>query len=123
MLAGRVQAVLVIAADAPSFDVSAVLSMVAPDGRAWNLTEGYRRVGSGEGPVVVAMRATCATVPAGHALRLSLAAANFPAFPVNPGTGTGADRARQVDARTITLRVATGSASGSRIDLPVLAIS
>jgi predicted acyl esterase len=30
-------------ADAPSFDLSAVLSVVEPDGRVYNVTQGYGR--------------------------------------------------------------------------------
>jgi uncharacterized protein len=120
-LAGNVELTLAVRADQPCFDASAVLSRVTPDGRAFNLTQGYCRVANhGDAAVKIDMRALCATLPAGDSLRLSLAASNFPAFAVNPGTGTGPSEARQVDNRIITLVVASGGAAPTRIDLPVM---
>lgn len=121
-LCGRVQATLWAGADQPSFDLSVTLAMVAPDGRVWNLTQGYRRVagaaeGAGEG-IVVGLRAVCATVTAGHAIRLSIAGACFPGYPVNPGTGDPADRSRAADERPITLRIRHGGATPSHVTLP-----
>ena len=107
LLAGSVAADLNVAADAPAFDVSCVLSRVGPDGRAFAFAEGYRRM-SESGPLQVPMRGTCITLAAGEALRLSVAGAAFPAFPVNPGTGQDPTRARAIDARIITLRLRHG---------------
>lgn len=120
-LAGRVGAEIHVEADAPSHDLSAVLSQVTPDGRAVTLTQGYLRVAdsAAPGPRVVALRALCATVPAGAALRLSLQASSYPAFVVNPGTGAGAAEARAVDSRVITLALHGGGARPSRLLLPV----
>ncbi|QDJ11572.1 X-Pro dipeptidyl-peptidase S15 family protein (plasmid) [Roseomonas mucosa] len=118
-LCGRVAAEVWVEADQPSFDLSVVLSMVAPDGRAWNLTQGHACFdGSQPGPCRVALRATCATVPAGHALRLSLAGAAFPAFAVNPGTGSTALDATAAEERIITLMLRHGGATPSRVILP-----
>lgn len=120
-LAGEVELQLAVRADQPCFDVSAVLSRVTPDGRAFNLTQGHCRVENpGSVPVRIGMRALCATLPAGDSLRLSLAGANFPAFAVNPGTGVSAAEARLIDSRIITLFVASGGAAASRIELPVI---
>ena len=111
MLAGRVSAEIHVDADAVSHDLCAVLSQVTRDGRPVTLTQGYLRVAdaSAPGPRSVAMRAICATVPAGAALRLSLQAASFPAFAVNPGTGAGAAEARLIDCRVVTLAVHGGA--------------
>ncbi|MDX2104415.1 MAG: CocE/NonD family hydrolase [Alphaproteobacteria bacterium] len=113
-LAGAPALCLNLAVDQPSFDVSAVLSRVTPDGRAWTLTEGYRRCWSGTGPVTVRLRPTLATLQPGERLRLSLAAAAFPAYPVNDGTGANATA---TSARVITLSL---SHETSRLDLPIL---
>ena len=67
------------------------------------------------------MRATCATLQPGDALRLSLAAANYPAFVVNPGTGDAPLDTRLIDCRVTTLTVVSGGENGSFISLPVLA--
>ncbi len=125
-LAGPVAAELHLAADAPSHDVSAVLSVVTPEGRVFNLTQGHRRVdaaphgappGGPQPATRVAMRATCATVPAGHALRLSLAGADFPALAVNSGTGAAAGAAALADQRVITFALQTGGETASRLFL------
>jgi hypothetical protein len=119
-LAGEVELTLWVTSDQPSFDVSAVLSRVAPDGRAFNLTQGYRRVAPGvAGPIRVGMRGLCATLAPGDALRLSLAAAAFPALAVNPGTGVPQREARLIDNRVITLFVESGGATPTRLDLPI----
>ena len=120
-LAGRVSAEIHVDADAASHDLCAVLSQVTQDGRAVTLTQGYLRVADAgaPGPRSVAMRAICATVPAGAALRLSLQAASFPAFAVNPGTGAGAAEARLFDCRVVTLALHGGGARASRLLLPV----
>ena len=110
-LAGDVALTLAVAADAPSFDVSAVLSRVTPEGRAFNLTQGHRRIDGAPESVTIDLRALCATLPPGDALRVSLAAASFPAFAVNPGTGAAPAQARLIEARIITFRVTGGSRS------------
>ncbi len=107
-LAGAIHAELEITADAPDFDVSCVLSRVKPNGQSFAIAEGYCRI-SAPGKVRIPMRATCLTVPPGEALRLSVAGAAFPAFPVNPGTGQNPTLARAMDARIITLSLAHGS--------------
>lgn len=120
-LAGRVWAEIEVDADAPSHDLCAVLSQVMPDGRVITLTQGYLRVADAglAGPRIVGMRALCATIPVGAALRLSLQAASFPAFTVNPGTGAGAAQARFFDCRVITLALHGGGMRASRVMLPV----
>jgi predicted acyl esterase len=65
------------------------------------------------------MRALCATVSAGDALRLSLAGANFPAFAINPGTGAAPADARLIGNRIVTLFVASGGRTPTRLELPV----
>ncbi|MBV8538508.1 MAG: CocE/NonD family hydrolase, partial [Alphaproteobacteria bacterium] len=119
-LAGDVAAELFVTADQPSFDVSAVLSEVRADGRVLNLTEGYVRVDDGRSPVRVPMRATCAKLPAGSALRLSVAAGSFPAHPVNAGDGSSPASARLIDHRIVTVFVRHGGRAASSVSLPVV---
>ncbi len=120
LLCGRVRAVLHAEADQPSFDLSATLSVVAPDGRAWTLTAGHRRCDAG-GEIEVPMPATCATLPAGHALRLSIAAAAFPAYAVNPGDGRPASEFTADAEQVTTITVRHGGATPSRLCLPEVA--
>jgi putative CocE/NonD family hydrolase len=120
-LAGSVSAEIHVEADAPTHDLAAILSQVTLDGRAITLTQGYLRIVDARepGPRKVAMRAVCTTVPAGAALRLSLQAASFPAFVVNPGTGANDSEARPFDSRIVTLALHSGGARASRLMLPV----
>ena len=119
-LCGRVHAVLHAEADQPSFDLSATLSTVAPDGRAWTLTAGHRRCDAG-GEIEVPMRAACATVPAGFALRLSIAGASFPAYAVNPGDGRPASEFTAEAERVTTITLRHGGTTPSRLCVPEVA--
>ena len=119
LLVGAVDLDLYVTADEPCFDISAVLSEVTPEGKAVVLTQGYARVTSGEAlPIRVSLRAICATIKTGAALRLSLAGASYPAHPVNPGTGAPPATAQIDEARVITLSIAHGSDTPSALSLP-----
>ena len=120
-LAGEVTLELWCHADRPSFDVSAVLSRVGPDGRPFNITQGHLRLVDGDvtNPVTVSLRATCCRVAAGERLRLSIAGACFPACDVNPGTGARTGEARLIDQQTTTIFVDSGAATPSRLRIAV----
>jgi putative CocE/NonD family hydrolase len=122
-IAGDVAAELWLLADAPSFDVSCILSRVAADGRAMPLAQGYRLVKSGTSlnqAINIPLRATCATIKPGQRLRLSIAGACFPAYPVNPGTGQNPTAAFAADARTITLGLRHGGQHASRLRVGII---
>jgi putative CocE/NonD family hydrolase len=121
-LAGRVAAELHVESDGPSHDLHCTLSVVEPQGRAITLTGGHLRVGDPgvSGPRRVGMRATCMTVPARARLRLSVQAAAFPAFPVNPGTGERPEDAHPITAQVTTLILRHGGATPSRLLVPAL---
>lgn len=119
-LAGDVEARLRVATESKSFDLKAVLSRVTPEGRVYPLAEGFISLAQNPGPtaeIVLPMRATCATVQVGEALRLSLSAAAYPAHPVNPGSGARPTDATIAEAQVITLNILTGP-EGSRLVLP-----
>jgi len=67
------------------------------------------------------MRATCASIEPGEALRLSIAAACFPAYPVNPGNGLDPVDASLDEARIITIGVRHGGNVVSSVRLPIVA--
>lgn len=123
-LAGDARVVVQCEADAPSFDLCAVLSEVFPDGRVMAFSQGYRRVEAGAIPDVepkgwaIALQPTCIQLAPGHALRLSLSAACFPAYAVNGGGGDRPSDSRLIDARIITLTLKTGR-EGTHLSLPV----
>lgn len=105
-------------ADMPSFDLSAVLSEVRPNGGIYNFTQGYRRVNPDEvdKPLQIVLQPICIQISKGSALRLSLSAACFPAYPVNQGTGATPGEAKVIAAQIITLTLQT---DGSRLLLPI----
>jgi predicted acyl esterase len=82
------------------------------------VTQGHARIDAPHGPVELPMRAVCVTVPAGHALRLSLAGAATPSYAVNPGTGAAAADFTAADERVITIAIRH---HGSRLILPEVA--
>jgi predicted acyl esterase len=82
-LAGDIIVQVFCTADAPSFDLCAILSEVKDSGSVYNFTQGYLRVNSGVSPVRIVLQATCMQIAKGNALRLSLSAACFPAYGVN----------------------------------------
>jgi uncharacterized protein len=109
-LAGKVAAELQLTCDRPSFDVSCVLSRVTQTGQSYQIAEGYCSIADlpGTASVSVPMRATCVTLAPGERLRLSIAAASFPAYPVNPGTGAAPKAASKFEAQITTLGVRHG---------------
>ena len=115
-LAGELSVSLYCTADAPSFDLCAVLSEVKADG-VYNFSQGYRRVDSVQPKVQIALQPTCICIPQGNALRLSISAACFPAYAVNSGTGKAVGESRLIDARVITLTLQSSSEQPSQIFL------
>jgi putative CocE/NonD family hydrolase len=122
-LAGRVAADVYVETAAASHDLHATLSLVEPDGRALTLTAGHLRVADAgaPGPRRIAMRGVCCTLRPGQRLRLSLQAAAWPAFAVNPGTGSRPEASAAMQAQVIVLALRHGAERPSRLRLPVLA--
>ena len=117
-IAGDILAELAVTADTPSFDIACTLSHITSDGVARAVTTGFLANIRPGGRVMIALRATCLTIALGERLRLAIAAAAFPAHPVNPGNGETATLAWKADAQVITIRVALGGDGGSRLRLP-----
>ncbi|WP_448571882.1 CocE/NonD family hydrolase, partial [Trichothermofontia sp.] len=109
-------------ADRPSFDLCAILSEVYADGRVYHLSQGYRRVvvGQSSPPYRISLQPICAQIPGGHALRLSLSAACFPAYDLNLGTGAGPAHSRLIDAQitTLTIKLGGNGPTGLWVTLP-----
>lgn len=118
-LAGEVWVEVYCEADSPSFDLCAVLSEVRRDGSVYNFTQGYIRVDSLQNPVKIQLQGTCIRISEGNAVRLSLSAACFPAYPVNSGTGKPVGETRLIEAQIITLTVKCGGNFPSRVQLPI----
>ncbi len=123
-LCGRVAADLHADADMVSHDLHCALSFLPPgESRAMTLTSGHLRVADSAASAVrhVPMRAICASLPQGARVRLSVQAAAFPAYAVNPGTGARPDETHPADARVTTITLRHGVDAPSRLLLPVLA--
>ena len=116
LLAGEVRCRFVVRSPHPSFDLHAVLSRVATTGQVHTLAEGYAAARPGE--TTVPMRATCARLQPGEALRLSVALSCFPAFPLNPGTGVSPCDATLADMGVTTVHILTGE-DGTSLHLPL----
>lgn len=118
-LAGPVVAEIDVSCDRLSHDLNCTLSALLPDGSAMALTGGHLRVDDPgvKGTRRVHMRAVCATLRAGSRLRLSIQAAAWPAFAVNPGTGDKPESALRAKAQITTLRIAHGQAAPSHVAL------
>ena len=114
LLAGRVALEVAIDSAAPGFDLHAVLSRIDASGAVWPLAEGFATLAPGT--ATIAMRATCCTLAAGEAIRLSLSPAAFPAFAVNPGDGRAAWTAALADQRVTVLHL---RCADSRLHLPI----
>ncbi len=95
-------------ADAPSFDLCAVLSQVDSQGRVYNFTQGYKRVTNAQSPVNIPLQATCLKIVRGDCLRLSVSAACFPAYTVNSGTGKLPVEEELIECKIITLKLYAG---------------
>ncbi|MGL5081085.1 MAG: CocE/NonD family hydrolase [Microcoleaceae cyanobacterium] len=115
--AGRVE--LYCQADAPSYDLCAILSEVKTDGSVYNFAQGYKQVNDSENPVEILLQATCICIPAGNAVRLSISGACFPAYLVNSGTHQPLIQGRLIDAKIITISVQSGECSPSQLVLPL----
>jgi hypothetical protein len=125
-LVGEITVEIYCTADTTSFDLCATLSEVKPDGRVYNFTQGYLRVSESHTitqPLSLILQPICICIPKGHAFRLSLSAACFPAYPINPGTPVVTKDARLIDAQVITLSVFCGSDRPSKVFLPVFPAS
>lgn len=116
-IAGRVEARISASCDRASFDLACVLSRVGADGQVVALCDGYRHVREPSAGAIISvpMKATCVTIAPGEALRLSISAAAFPAFPVNPGHGGDPARSQSLEALITTLRLGIGGDAGSHL--------
>ncbi|HEY9906050.1 MAG TPA: CocE/NonD family hydrolase, partial [Thermosynechococcaceae cyanobacterium] len=121
-LMGEITALLPCTADTPSFDLCVVLSEVHPNGSVYNLSQGYARVQARTiAPISIALQPLCACISHGHAIRLSLSAACFPAYPVNPGLDLPLAETRLLDRQIITLTLHHSDRHPAQVFLPIWA--
>lgn len=114
-IVGDISVEIYCTADAPSFDLCAILSEVYLDGKVYNFTQGYKRIETKELPIKIPLQATCIKIAQGNSLRLSLSGACFPAYPVNSGTGKLPFEERLIENKIITLKISCGGNYLSKI--------
>ncbi len=105
-------------ADAPSFDICPILSEVQTNGEVYNFSQGYRRVDGEKLPIKIPLQPTSILIRKGNALRLSLSATCFPAYAINPGTGTPPGETTLMESRVITLTVNYNKKGVCRLLIP-----
>ena len=120
-VAGQIEVALHCQCDRPSFDLSITLSEVLPNGTVYPLTQGYGRF---EVPAQqwstcrLTLQPTCFLLVVGQALRLSVSAACFPAYAVNPGTGEADKDSRLINAKITTISL-QASHEATQVLLPL----
>ena len=119
-IVGAITVEVYCTADTASFDLCAILSVVHPDGKVLNFTQGYIKVVKNDLPVKIFLQPTCMKIDKGKALRLSLSAACFPAYLINPGIDKPPGEVRLIDAKIITITVSSGKDNPSIISLSKL---
>ena len=111
-VAGHIEVALLCWCDRPTFDLSITLSEVTPKGAVYPFTEGYGRFQHPPDEwhcCRLTLHPTCFMSPQGNALRLSISAASFPAYGVNPGTGVSAKDSRIIDSAVTTIHIKCGT--------------
>jgi uncharacterized protein len=118
-IVGEVRLSLSCQADVPSWDIAAVLADVHPNGKSYNFSQGYLRIQTiaADHRYEIQLQPTCMYLPKGHRLRLSLSAADFPAYSINPGTGACAEQAARITAQVITIAIHSQTQASSHLQI------
>jgi hypothetical protein len=122
-LLGEIELEIYASSDSSSFDLSAVVSQVFPDGKVYNFSQGYIRIKEGNlsQPIKFKLQPTCIQINQDTAIRLSLSASNFPAYTVNNGdTDNQVEYLNLNTNQTVTLSVFSGGNKPSKLILQSL---
>jgi len=95
-------------------DYSVTVSDVHPDGRSYNVCDGYLHIPAGDGrvpgPLRISLGATAQRFLAGHRIRVQIAGSSSPRHPIVGGA----------DGRARTQTIRTGGVAASALLLPVV---
>lgn len=106
--------------DPESIDFHVVLSQVQPTGSVFPIAQGVNSIDlnscrqsnsfsiQSHNRINIPLQATSTMIPIGSALRVSISLSCFPAFPVNPGTGTQVSETKAIEAQVITILLCGG---------------
>lgn len=117
---GVMELLIYISADKLTYDLSAVVSEVFPNGKVYNFSQSCIKVKEAEKPLKLLLQPTCIKIPKGNAIRLSLSASFFPAFPINSGRQNSSIDNLNLDTQIITLIVNSGGENKSQLLLPIV---
>ena len=117
-LAGPIEVVVPYESSSPTAKIVVSLYDVPPDGAELRIADGASPMPVG-GPARVDLGSTGYRVRPGHALRLRIAASEFPRY--LPDTGTGEDPWTAVDFLEIAHRITIGGAHAARLRCFVIA--
>ncbi|MGX1169417.1 putative CocE/NonD family hydrolase [Bradyrhizobium sp. USDA 372] len=117
---GEPEVELELSCDRPSFDLCCILSLITSDERVLQISSGYAHYRTAmTGRYKLKLATTCVTLRKGERLRLSIAGADYPAYPVNPGTGEDPVSTPRTHAVVTTIAVWHGPSRPSQLRLPV----
>lgn len=119
-IVGHIYLEIYVTADAPSFDLCAVLSEVEADEKVYNFTQGYKRITDKQLPITIPLQATCIKIAQGNRLRLSLSASYFPAYHLNSGTGKLPHQEKLRENQVITLKINSGTDYPSKLIFSII---
>ncbi|MBW4660170.1 MAG: CocE/NonD family hydrolase [Drouetiella hepatica Uher 2000/2452] len=120
-IAGESRVQIYCTADTPSFDLCAILSEVKFNSSVFNFTQGYLHIPTSSAlpaSYLITLQPTCICIPSGSRIRLSISAASFPAYPINPGAEMPAER-KLINAQVITVTVYAGGDRPSQLLLAI----
>lgn len=121
-VAGQVQVTLYCQSDRPTFDLCVTLSEVTSNEQVYPLTQGYGRFEALPNRWCMhqlLLQPTCFSLLAGQAFRISISAAAYPAYALNPGTQATLVDGRLIDAKVTTVFLQCGEDGKSGVSLPL----
>lgn len=114
---GEVELEVYVETEAETFDLSAVLSQVFPDGRVYNFSQGHIKVHhfNQNSPIRFKLQPTCIRLEKNTAIRLSLSLTNFPAYCLNFGEEENYGKSFHINAKPITVSILSGKNNPSKL--------
>lgn len=109
-------------ADTESFDLSALVSQVFPDGKVYNFSQGYIKINLRKvnEPIKFKSQSTCIKIEKNTSIRLSLTCANFPAYSINLGEKKPSLSHLSLTNNPLTISIFSGKNTPSLLRLNIL---
>ncbi|BAQ61350.1 peptidase S15 [Geminocystis sp. NIES-3708] len=112
-----VELIIYATADSKTFDLSAVISQVFPDGKVYNFSQGYIKITDHDVNKVIKfnLQSTCIKIQKNTAIRLSISCASFPSYSVNIGEIDSNHHNLALDRKPITINIFSGKDNPSAV--------